>query len=86
MTVKKSGTRLDGSTQKAYYRCTASKTSGRCSVTHGIEVGELDRSVLSLVERELLQADTVEKALDAELAEAGQIAVPSCSLSASRWA
>jgi site-specific DNA recombinase len=71
--VKDSGPRKDGS-RKAVYRCVAARTVGRCSATQGLDVAELDATVLRLVDRELLQADVIEKALDAELAAAGDIA------------
>jgi len=71
--VKESGKRKDGS-KKAEYRCGKSR-SGRCDNLTGYPVKETDSAILSLVEAEVLQPDVLERTLDAELADAGQIAV-----------
>ena len=70
--MKEGPRRLDGG-RSAQYRCTKAR-SGRCSNLSGLDRDATDKAVLELITQEVLQADAVERTLDAELAEVGQIA------------
>jgi len=70
--VKEGPKRKDGTRSSAYY-CLAAR-SGRCRNTLGLDREATDRDVLRLFENEVLAYDTVDKTLDAEVADAGNIA------------
>ena len=66
--VKKGRVHKDG-TVGAAYRCVAAR-SHRCQNTVGLEVDATDRAVLDVFEQEILQADAINRTLDAQVADA----------------
>ena len=70
--VKKGRLHKDG-TVGAAYRCIKARSHG-CANTVGLEVEATDRAVLEVFERDILQADAINRTLDTQVADAAHLA------------